>query len=88
MGQQSFKLFSESRRPKRQTSSFDPNEKISKAGDGAQTIKGVKTAEKNKIINGKKGQGFWEFRPFSRIVNWGRDLKTCMQYLKQNVLEA
>ena len=103
MGQQSFKLFcesrqpgiSESRQPKRQTSSFDPNAKISKAGDGVQTAKGAQTVEKNmqtldknKIKDGKKNQGFWEFRPFSRIVNWGRDFKTCVQYFKQNVLEA
>lgn len=32
--------------------------------------------------------GFWEFRPFSRVVNWGNDFKTCSEYLKQNVLEA
>ncbi|MBC7421426.1 MAG: hypothetical protein H7328_11930, partial [Bdellovibrio sp.] len=28
------------------------------------------------------------FRPFSRVVNWGRDFKTCVSYLKQNFLEA
>ncbi len=32
--------------------------------------------------------GFWEFRPLSRLVNWGRDFKMCVNYLKQNVLEA
>lgn len=36
----------------------------------------------------KKAEGFWEFRPFSRIVNWGRDFQICMRYLKQNILEA
>lgn len=36
----------------------------------------------------KKGQGFWEFRPFSRIVNWGRDYQSSVKYLRQNVLEA
>lgn len=43
-------------------------------GDGVHTI--------------NKTQGFWEFRPFSRIVNWGSDFKNCVGYLKQNVLEA
>lgn len=36
----------------------------------------------------KEDQGFWEFRPFSRIVSWGKDYKTCVAYLGQNVLEA
>lgn len=36
----------------------------------------------------KKVQGFWEFRPFSRVVNWGNDFKGCLNYLKQNTLEA
>ncbi|MBC7465515.1 MAG: hypothetical protein H7256_05940, partial [Bdellovibrio sp.] len=31
---------------------------------------------------------FWQFRPFSRLVNWGMDFKTCAKYLRQNVLEA
>ena len=99
MGQQSFKLFCESRQPSisqsSHPSSFDPNAKISKAGDGVHSSKGAQTVEKNmqtldknKIKDGKKDQGFWEFRPFSRVVNWGRDFKTCVQYLKQNVLEA
>lgn len=33
-------------------------------------------------------KNFWEYRPFSRIVNWGRDFKECASYLKQKVLEA
>lgn len=33
-------------------------------------------------------QSFWQFRPFSRVVNWGKDFKKCMNYLKQNILEA
>lgn len=32
--------------------------------------------------------GFWQFRPFSRIVNWGKDFKSTVGYLKQNILEA
>lgn len=31
---------------------------------------------------------FWQFRPFSRVVNWGSDFKTCIKYVKQNFLEA
>ena len=33
-------------------------------------------------------EGFWQFRPFSRITNWGKDFKQCIGYLKQNFLEA
>ena len=61
MGEQSFKLFRQSRLK-------------SKAGEGSKAL--------------EKGQKFWEFRPFSRIVNWGRDYRTCVGYLKQNILEA
>lgn len=35
-----------------------------------------------------KTLGFWQFRPFSRVVNWGNDYKGCLNYLKQNTLEA
>lgn len=35
-----------------------------------------------------KALGFWQFRPFSRVVKWGKDYKGCFNYLKQNTLEA
>jgi REP element-mobilizing transposase RayT len=35
-----------------------------------------------------KGQAFWQFRPWSRVLYWGRDCKNCCDYVKQNVLEA
>lgn len=35
-----------------------------------------------------KGQKFWQFRPFSRVLHWGRDFKICCQYVMQNTLEA
>ena len=72
MGQQSFQLFSKSRR-------------VSVTGDGAN---GSKESKKTSARQADKSQGFWQFRPFSRVVNWGRDFKTCLKYLKQNVLEA
>ena len=35
-----------------------------------------------------KGQQFFQFRPFTRMINWGRDFQSCGRYLTQNVLEA
>lgn len=35
-----------------------------------------------------KGLKFWEKRPFTRIVEWGRDYKNVCAYLLQNTLEA
>jgi REP element-mobilizing transposase RayT len=35
-----------------------------------------------------KGQQFFQFRPFTRVLNWGRDFQTCAQYVRQNALEA
>ena len=40
------------------------------------------------LLPGDGGQGFWQFRPFSRVVSWGRDFKACFKYVEQNVLEA
>ena len=56
---------------------FCRSRRISRRGDGSL---GYKAATKSR--------GFWEFMPFSRVVAWGRDFKTCVSYLKQNVLEA
>lgn len=33
-------------------------------------------------------QQFWDARPFTRILEWGRDFQSTCAYLKQNVLEA
>jgi REP element-mobilizing transposase RayT len=46
-------------------------------GDGAKTTE----------IQGK-GQKFWQFRPFHRILFWGRDFRSCKSYVIQNTLEA
>jgi len=31
---------------------------------------------------------FWDFRPFTRIVEWGRDFAQACEYVQQNVMEA
>ena len=36
----------------------------------------------------KQNRTFWEARPFTRILYWGKDYKQSMGYLLQNVLEA
>ncbi len=84
MGQQSFKAFAKARLALRTSSQSErcretPSKSV--AGDGSKT-----TATANKKDRTRKG--FWEYRPFSRVVNWGRDFKTCVNYLKQNFLEA
>lgn len=33
-------------------------------------------------------QQFWQFRPWTRVLYWGRDFKKCCKYLVQNTLEA
>jgi putative transposase len=57
--------------------SFREFKKRLPAGDGS----------KSKEAQGK-GQQFWQFRPFSRVLFWGRDFKTCCEYVMQNTLEA
>jgi REP element-mobilizing transposase RayT len=39
-------------------------------------------------VKAGKGQQFFQFRPWSRILNWGRDYRTCGRYLLQNLLEV
>lgn len=34
------------------------------------------------------GQKFFQFRPFTRVLHWGRDFKTCCAYVLRNDLEA
>lgn len=40
------------------------------------------------VLPQEKGQAFWQHRPFSRIINWGRDYQKCLEYLTRNTLEA
>jgi REP element-mobilizing transposase RayT len=35
-----------------------------------------------------KEQKFWIYRPFTRILCWGRDYRNCLKYLLRNKLEA
>lgn len=35
-----------------------------------------------------KGQAFWEHRPFTRIINWGKDYIQTMAYVLRNTYEA
>ena len=77
MGQQSFKLFKESRMVSLKS------KRVSEGGDGS-----FPSHDQVKSEAYLKSEGFWEYRPFSRIVNWGRDFKNCTSYLKQNILEA
>ena len=60
---------------------FSKSRRLLKSGDGVNDVK----ARDKKV---DKPQGFWQFRPFSRVVNWGLDFKKCTGYLKQNALEA
>jgi hypothetical protein len=45
-----------------------------------------------KVLKAERGDPknlkFWEKRPFTRIVEWGRDYKKVCSYLLQNTLEA
>jgi len=36
----------------------------------------------------KQNRSFWQARPFTRILNWGRDYKQTLSYLTRNTLEA
>jgi REP element-mobilizing transposase RayT len=44
------------------------------------------------VLQAEKGAAkrikFWDRRPFSRIVSWGRAFNACYRYVSRNVLEA
>ncbi|MDZ4676911.1 MAG: hypothetical protein SGI74_05315 [Oligoflexia bacterium] len=46
----------------------------------------------SKVSSGGRSEGnstgFWDKRPFTRIIEWGREFKTVSNYLLQNTLEA
>jgi REP element-mobilizing transposase RayT len=48
----------------------------------------AKASDKQKPEPQGKGQKFFQFRPFTRVLHWGRDFRTCCQYVVQNTLEA
>lgn len=35
-----------------------------------------------------KGKKFWDARPFSRVVSWGKAFDRCARYIERNVFEA
>ena len=72
MGQQSFKVFAKSRARIR-------------AGDGSQANEDCSLDWNN---SEKFTESFWQHRPFSRVVTWGQDFKSCSNYLLRNTLEA
>jgi REP element-mobilizing transposase RayT len=60
----------------------------------ARLILGVERglAKSSKIVPAQNDKAnkinFWDQRPFTRIVEWGRDFKNICKYLMQNTLEA
>ncbi len=88
MGQQSFKVFKSART--NMTAGDGSTALVNSRrikGSGALGDKVANTGVTVATIH-QTPEGFWQFRPFSRITNWGRDFKKCIGYLKQNVLEA
>ncbi len=85
MGQQSFRVFADARKK------IAPGDG-SMASVSSQANKNADSnADADSVTNTaihQTPEGFWQFRPFSRITNWGKDFKQCTGYLKQNILEA
>lgn len=55
-------------------------------------IKAVSGLIARLILKAERGQPvkqqFWDQRPFTRIIEWGREFTTVSSYLTQNILEA
>jgi REP element-mobilizing transposase RayT len=50
--------------------------------------KEIFTEKFTEILTAKLTDKFWDAIPFTRILEWGKELKTVAQYLEQNTLEA
>ena len=55
---------------------------------GGQNFKSFCISRRGHGSPSTKSKGFWQHRPFSRIVSWGRDFKNCARYIQQNIFEA
>jgi len=51
----------------------------------ARITLGVERGKKKRTSSGSQ---FWDARPYTRIIEWGRDFRTASNYLLQNTLEA
>ncbi|HAG91543.1 MAG TPA: hypothetical protein DCL41_06710 [Bdellovibrionales bacterium] len=40
------------------------------------------------LIARKLGRGIWKFRPYTKILSWGREIKNVTGYILQNELEV
>jgi REP element-mobilizing transposase RayT len=90
MGQQSFKLFRQSRLTGKQLLPMTKKARRVAVRYAKATVSesAMNSESVTNLEAGDGAKGFWQFRPFSRVVHWGNDFKTCTKYLKQNVLEA
>lgn len=55
-------------------------------------VRSISGAIARRMTGAKKGKplssSFWDYLPFTRIVEWGRDFKNAQSYVIQNLLEA
>jgi len=51
-------------------------------------VKSQRTEKRTQANTPDEASKFWDARPFTRILEWGRSLKTAQRYLVQNTLEA
>ncbi len=53
-----------------------------------KTLGANQKVRREKTQDQKLKEIFWDFRPFSRVVSWGRDFKNTAHYVIKNTLEA
>ncbi len=88
MGQQSFKVFASARKKFSAGDGFTASvSSLSNINAESESYPDSEAVTNATAIH-QTPEGFWQFRPFSRITNWGKDFKQCTGYLKQNILEA
>jgi len=85
MKMQSFKVF-QKLLFKSATRAGDPTSVSIKSGKN-QVLPCLRYEKALREPQGKE-QAFWQFRPFTRILHWGKDFKESCNYLIKNTLEA
>lgn len=59
-------------------------------GDSFKVFRAQFLRKRGKAPSEEQGleQNFWQFRPFTRMIHWGRDFRYACSYLRQNLAEA
>lgn len=91
MGQQSFKIFAKARVKLHTGDGSQIRNMMSNSKASNRDLSRDRSNDQSnnqRKVEDEITSSVWQYRPFSRVVNWGQDFKSCAKYLLRNNLEA